>query len=550
MIDYDAKSWEHENMYAKEHVHSNIGLENVGLKVTDVKGLTVHWNMEPAELYEHIVRNGEGVITKHGAVRILTGQYTGRSPKDKFFVEESTSKDLIWWGSVNQPITEEIFENLYEKVLDHLSHRKNLYVLDTFAGTDERYRLPIRLVSEAAYHALFSWNMFVRPTASEQAQHSPEMTILAAPSLIAKPDEDGTRTGTFIIANLAKRIILIGGTLYSGEVKKGIFSIMNYLLPAQGVMPMHCSANVGPDGDAAVFFGLSGTGKTTLSADSSRTLIGDDEHGWSDSGVFNFEGGCYAKTINLSPEGEPEIYATTHMFGTILENVPLDEHRAPDFDDDRYTQNTRCSYPIDYIPNASDTGRAGHPTNVVFLTADAFGVLPPISKLSPEQAMYHFISGYTAKVAGTERGVTEPQATFSACFGAPFMPLHPTVYAELLAGKIKKHGTQVWLINTGWTGGPHGVGKRMSLKHTRRIVNAALNGELDDVEYEEEPFFGLMVPTTVPDVPSEILDPRNTWADKNAYDDKARSLAAMFRKNFAQFEDQASEDILAGGPKA
>lgn len=537
-------------MYAKEHVHSNIGLETVGLRTHDVRGLQVHWNLNPPELYERIVKNDEGVLTNDGAIRILTGQYTGRSPKDKFFVEEPTSRDNIWWGSVNQPVTEAVFDRMHEKVLDHLSRQKQLFVLDAFGGTDPRYRLPIRLVSEVAYHALFAWNMFVRATEEELATHRPQMTILAAPSLIAKPDEDGTRTGTFILVNLAKKLILIGGTLYSGEVKKGIFSVLNYLLPLQGVMAMHCSANAGPKGDTAVFFGLSGTGKTTLSADSSRTLIGDDEHGWSDDGIFNFEGGCYAKTIHLSPEGEPEIYATTKMFGTILENVPLRDDRSPDFDDSRYTENTRCAYPIHFIPNASDTGRAGHPENVIFLTADAFGVLPPVSKLSPEQAMYHFISGYTAKVAGTERGVTEPSATFSACFGAPFMPLHPTVYAELLAKKIKRHGSQVWLVNTGWTGGPYGVGSRMSLKHTRQIINAVLNGELSDVDYVEEPFFGLMIPKNVPGVPAEILNPRSTWADQNAYDEKAKALAGMFKNNFEQFQSRASSDILAGGPKA
>jgi len=539
-------------MYAKPHVHSKIGLEEVGLKPNDIKRLHIHWNLEPAELYEHIVRNGEGIMTREGAIRILTGQYTGRSPKDKFFVEEDESKENIWWGDINKPISEETFDHLHTKVLDHLSHQNDLYVLDAFAGTDQRYRMPIRVISEVAYHGLFSWNMFVRATEDELAEHVPSFTVLAAPSLIAKPDEDGTRTGTFILANIKKRMIIIGGTMYSGEVKKGIFSIMNYLLPLQGVMAMHCSANIGPKGDTAIFFGLSGTGKTTLSADSSRTLIGDDEHGWADDGVFNFEGGCYAKTINLSPEGEPEIYATTKMFGTILENVVLNEHRSPDFDDTRYTQNTRCSYPIHYIPNASDTGRGGHPENVVFLTADAFGVLPPISKLSPEQAMYHFISGYTAKVAGTERGVTEPQATFSACFGAPFMPLHPTVYAELLAQKIKQHNSQVWLINTGWQGNPEdsdGDYGRMKLKFTRAMVNAALDGDLADVDYYEEPYFGLMVPTSVPGVPSEVLDPRNAWSDKDAYDAKARQLAAMFKSNFEQFKDGASAEILSGGPK-
>jgi phosphoenolpyruvate carboxykinase (ATP) len=438
---------------------------------------------------------------------------------------------------------------MHHKVLDHLSQKQHLYVHDAFAGWDERYRMPIRVVSEVAYHALFSWNMFVRASDEELATHQPEFTILAAPSLMANPEVDGTRSSTFIGVNIEERLIIIVGSMYSGEVKKGIFSIMNYILPQKGVMPMHCSANMADDGSTAIFFGLSGTGKTTLSADASRTLIGDDEHAWTNEGVFNFEGGCYAKTINLSAEGEPEIYATTQMFGTILENVPLLEDGSPDFDDTRYTQNTRCSYPLHYIPNASTTGMGNTPKDVVFLTADAFGVLPPISRLSPEQAMYHFISGYTAKVAGTERGVTEPQATFSACFGAPFMPLHPTVYAELLAERIRKSGARVWLINTGWTGGAYGTGNRMKLAYTRRMVNAALAGELDDVEFIEEPVFGLMIPETVPDVPDELLNPRNTWQDKQAYDEKAKQLAMMFHDNFKTFKDRANTDILTGAPK-
>jgi phosphoenolpyruvate carboxykinase (ATP) len=535
--------------YAKTHVHSNVGLETVGFNLADARGIYVHWNLTPADLYEQAIRNGEAELTADGAIRVLTGQYTGRSPKDKFIVQQSPSQDLIWWGDINQPTTEEVFDNLHAKILDHLSHRPHLYVHDAFVGADTNHRLPIRIVSEMAYHALFSWNMFRRATEEELATHTPEFTVIAAPTLIAKPDVDGVRSGTFIIANIERKIIIIGGTMYSGEVKKGIFSIMNYLLPAKGVMPMHCSANTDEDNNTAVFFGLSGTGKTTLSADASRILIGDDEHGWSDDGVFNFEGGCYAKTINLSAENEPEIYSTTGRFGTILENVPLNLQRRPDFDSTRYTQNTRCSYPIHYIPNASETGVAGHPQNVIFLTADAFGVLPPVAKLSPEQAMYHFISGYTAKVAGTERGVTEPQATFSACFGSPFMPLHPTVYAELLAEKVKKHDSAVWLINTGWTGGPYGVGKRMSLPYTRAIVNAVLTAQVENASYVEDPFFGLMIPTSVPGVPDEVLLPRNTWPNQEAYDEKAKALAAMFHKNFEQFQDQASASILSGGPK-
>lgn len=529
-----------------EHVHSSVGLNTHGLE--GVK--QVYWNLQPPEYYEHAVRKGDGVLTDAGALRVLTGQFTGRSPKDKFFVDEPSIHDEIWWGPINQPVDNETFERLYQKVIKYLKE-KSLYVIDAFAGWDKNYRLPIRVVSEAPYHGLFSWNMFVRPTYEELANHKPEFTVLAAPHLYADPETDNTRSKTFIGVSLERSMIIIIGSMYSGEVKKGIFSVMNYLLPKKNVMPMHCSANVGPDGKSAIFFGLSGTGKTTLSADASRTLVGDDEHGWSDDGIFNFEGGCYAKTINLSPEGEPEIYATTQRFGTILENVPLDpDTRGPDFDDATYTQNTRCSYPLHYIPNASDTGVAGHPANVVFLTADAFGVLPPISRLTPAQAMYHFISGYTAKVAGTERGVTEPQATFSACFGAPFMPLHPTIYAEMLADKIQQHGSNVWLINTGWSGGAYGVGSRIKLKFTRRMLNAALNGELDDVEFKEEPFFGLSYPTSIEGVPDEILNPRDTWEDKEAYDKKAKELAKMFRDNFEQFAEVASEDILNAGPRA
>jgi phosphoenolpyruvate carboxykinase (ATP) len=526
------------------HVQKEISLDYLGLE----PGGDIYWNLTPAELYEHIVKNGEGILTEDGAIRILTGKFTGRSPKDKFVVDYDSIHDDIWWGDINQPVSEAVFNNLYQKALNYLNE-KDLYVVDAYAGADPDYRLPVRIVSEVAYHGLFAWNMFVRATAEELQKHSPEFTVVAAPFLEADPATDGTRTSTFIGVDFEKRVILIIGTMYSGEVKKGIFSVLNYLLPKKNVLSMHCSANIGPDGETAVFFGLSGTGKTTLSADASRTLIGDDEHAWTDSGVFNIEGGCYAKTINLSPENEPEIYATTQMFGTILENVPLDGGREPDFDDTQYTQNTRCSYPIHYIPNASDTGLGGHPQNVVFLTADAFGILPPISKLTPEQAMYHFISGYTAKVAGTERGVTEPQATFSACFGAPFLPLHPMEYATLLAEKIREHGSNVWLINTGWSGGEFGVGERINLPYTRRMVNAALSGELDDVDYTTEDFFGLSVPTQIEGVPDEILLPRNTWADKDAYDAKARELAAMFRENFKNFEDQATDEVINAGPQ-
>lgn len=527
----------------KSHPKSKTGLDYVGLG--DHKN--VFWNLTPAELYEQAILRNEAILTKDHALRVLTGEFTGRSPKDKFIVDQPSIHDDIDWGKVNQPISEDVFDNLYEKTVNYLKH-KDLFVKDLFCGADEKNRLNVRVVSEAAYHGLFSHNMFIRPSEDELKEHEPEFTVLAAPHLKADPEKDGTRTSTFILCNFEKKIILIGGTLYSGEVKKGIFSVMNYLLPKKGVMAMHCSANHDEDGKTAVFFGLSGTGKTTLSADPDKTLIGDDEHGWSDDGTFNFEGGCYAKTINLSKENEPLIHATTKMPGTILENVVLDENREPDFDDVSLTQNTRCSYPLDFIPNASETGTGGHPKNIIFLTCDAFGVLPPISKLSPDQAMYHFISGYTAKVAGTERGVTEPQATFSACFGAPFMPLHPTVYAELLADKIRKHESNVWLVNTGWTGGPYGEGHRMKLKYTRKMLSEAIAGNLDDVDYQSDPIYGVKVPTAVEGVPDELLIPRNTWMDKNAFDSKARELAKMFINNFKQFEDEASQELLSAAP--
>ena len=523
---------------------SKIGLDYLGLEHNQ----NVLWNLTPEEIYEEALANNEAVLTKDGALRVLTGKFTGRSPKDKFTVDTSSVHDDVDWGEINQPISEEVFDRLFEKTRDYLSDKK-LYVKDLYCGADSATRLNVRVVSEAAYHALFAHNMFIRPSEEELENHDPQFTVLAAPKLEAVPEIDGTKSSTYIICNFDKRIILIGGTLYSGEVKKGIFGVMNYLLPKQGIMAMHCSANMDENGKTAVFFGLSGTGKTTLSADPEKTLIGDDEHGWNNEGIFNFEGGCYAKTINLSEENEPMIYATTQMRGTILENVILDDSGCPDFDDVSLTQNTRCSYPIDFIPNASNTGRGNHPENIIFLTADAFGVLPPISRLTPEQAMYHFISGYTAKVAGTERGVTEPQATFSACFGAPFMPLHPTVYAELLAEKIRKHDAKVWLVNTGWTGGVYGVGSRMKLSHTRRMLSEAIAGNLADVEYVTDPVFGLEIPTSIDGVPDEVLIPRNTWSDAAAYDVKAKELAQMFIDNFVQFENQASEAILNAAPK-
>lgn len=522
---------------------SHIGLDNLGLK----NAKNIYWNLNPSQLYELALDNGEAMLTDKMAIRILTGKYTGRSPQDKFIVDEPTTSESIDWGDFNQPISAAVFDKLHKKMIDYLAD-KDLFVKDLYAGADPDYRLNVRIVSQVAYHAMFAHNMFIRPDKEDLKHHEPEFTVLAAPQFKADPETDGTQSSTFILCNFEKKLILIGGTLYSGEVKKGIFSVLNYLLPKQNIMAMHCSANMDEHGKTAVYFGLSGTGKTTLSADVDQILIGDDEHGWSESGIFNFEGGCYAKTINLDKENEPEIFQTTQMPGTILENVVLDADRKPVFNDDSLTQNTRCAYPIHYIPNASDTGLGNHPENIVFLTADAFGILPPISRLTPEQAMYHFISGYTAKVAGTERGVTEPQATFSACFGAPFMPLHPTVYAELLAEKIRTYNSNVWLVNTGWTGGPHGKGHRMKLAHTRKMLSEALAGHLDHIEYNEEPVFGLSIPSKISSIPSDILNPRNTWEDKDAYDKKANELADMFTENFNQFKQRASKEIIEAGP--
>ncbi|MEX0721452.1 MAG: phosphoenolpyruvate carboxykinase [Balneolaceae bacterium] len=526
------------------HPKSHVDLSTIGL----VDKETVFWNLTPAELYEQAILRNEAILTKDHALRVLTGNFTGRSPKDKFIVDQPSIHDDIDWGEINQPISEEVFDNIYQKMIGYLQD-KELFVKDMFCGADKKHRLNVRIVSEAAYHALFAHNMFIRPDDEKLKNHEPEFTVLAAPNLKADPEVDGTRSSTFILCNFEKKIILIGGTLYSGEVKKGIFSVMNYLLPKKDVMAMHCSANHDDEGKTAVFFGLSGTGKTTLSADPNKTLIGDDEHGWSDDGIFNFEGGCYAKTINLSKENEPLIFATTKMPGTILENVVVNENREPDFDDVSLTENTRCSYPLNFIPNASETGTGGHPENIIFLTCDAFGVLPPISKLTPDQAMYHFISGYTAKVAGTERGIDEPQATFSACFGSPFMPLHPTRYAELLAAKIRKHDSTVWLVNTGWTGGDYGTGHRMELSHTRRMLSEAIAGNLKNVSYKTDPIFGVQVPSEIEGVPSQVLTPRNTWSDKDAYDAKAKELAEMFRENFKQFESEASEELMEVSPR-
>src|SRR5215472_4787967 len=496
----------------------------------------VHWNYGPAELVEQAIRRKEGTLADGGPFCAVTSPHTGRSPNDKFVVKESSSEAKVWWGKVNQPIAPEHFDRLHADVLRHLNGQE-IFVRDLFAGADPEFRIPVRFVTPNAWQALFVYNMFLRPTVPEIAAFTPEWQVLHAPELAADPKVHGTKTSTFIVVNLAKRIILIGGTRYAGEMKKSIFTILNYLLPNRGVLSMHCSANVGEAGDVALFFGLSGTGKTTLSADPDRGLIGDDEHGWSDRGVFNFEGGCYAKVIRLSREGEPEIFQTTRMFGTVLENVVVDpETRKIDLDSAAITENTRSSYPIHYIPNHVAGGQGGHPSHIVFLTCDAFGVMPPIARLTPAQAMYHFLSGYTAKVAGTERGVTEPKETFSACFGAPFLPRHPNVYATMLGEKIARHGAQCWLVNTGWTGGPFGTGSRMKLPLTRTMVRAALGGQLDRTPTVREPAFGIEVPTDVPGVPADVLLPRRTWADPSAYDAQAARLADSFRKNFEQFE--------------
>ncbi len=512
---------------------------------------TVRWNLPPSALVEAAVRGGEGQLANEGPFIALTVPHTGRSPNDKFVVREPNTERDIWWGKVNQPLAPAHWTQLHNDVRTYLGRREELFVRDLFAGADPAHRVPVRFVSTHAWHTLFVSNMFLHPDTDELAAFEPDYTVLHAPELQADPARHGTRTGTFIVLHFAARTVLIGGTRYAGEMKKSMFSVLNYLYPLRNVLAMHCSANVGADGTVALFFGLSGTGKTTLSADASRGLIGDDEHGWSDDGVFNFEGGCYAKVIRLSAEGEPEIYAATRRFGTILENVVLDPAtRTIDLDDDRITENTRASYPIHFIPNYVPAGRAGHPKDIVFLTADAFGVLPPVARLTPEQAMYHFLSGYTAKVAGTERDVTEPQATFSACFGAPFLPLPPRRYAAMLGERIAAHRVRCWLVNTGWTGGPYGEGTRMKLAYTRAMVRATLDGRLDAVATRRDPVFGLEVPTAVPDIPAAILDPRGTWKDPSRYDAQAAKLARMFRDNFVQFADGVSDAVRAAGPRA
>jgi len=508
----------------------------------------VHRNDTAPRLYEETIRRGTGRLTAHGALNVDTTPYTGRSPKDKFVVRDQTTESSVAWGSVNQPFDPARYDALAARVREHLASRE-LWVQDLRAGADPKETLPIRLVTESPWHALFARNLFLRPEGAELAAHRPDFHILHAPTLSADPARDGTRSEAFVVLNFTARTVLIGGTRYAGEIKKSIFTVLNFLLPQRGVFPMHCSANVGPEGDVALFFGLSGTGKTTLSADPGRPLIGDDEHGWGDQGVFNFEGGCYAKVIKLNAEHEPEIFKTTRTFGTVLENVVMDGQGRLDLDSAAVTENTRAAYPIHQIAGVVADGRGGHPKNIVFLTADAFGVLPPIARLSPEQAMYYFLSGYTAKVAGTERGVKEPQATFSACFGEPFLPLHPSAYAKLLGEKIRRHAPAVWLVNTGWTSGPYGVGHRMAIPHTRTMIRAALAGSIVESSLAADPIFGLKTPRAVPGVPSEVLDPRATWSNPADYDAQARRLAAMFRENFARYQDQVEDEVKAAAPR-
>jgi len=498
-----------------------------------------------AMLYEDAIVRGDGRIAEGGPLVVDTGKFTGRSPKDKFVVREPGSEDRIWWGGNNE-IDEDHFEGLREKVVAYLDRQETLYVVDAFGGADPAHRIAVRVVTARPYHALFSKTLFIEPTDEDLETFTPEALVLHAPQVEADPRADATRTSTFVVLHPARTELLIGGTFYAGEIKKSIFTVLNDRLPLEGVLPMHCSANVSQDGEnVAIFFGLSGTGKTTLSADPSRLLIGDDEHGWGSNGVFNFEGGCYAKTIRLSPTAEPEIWKASHSYGTILENVIADGRGVLDLDDDSKTENTRAAYKLEAIANALPTKMAGHPQNVIFLTADAFGILPPIARLSREQALYYFLSGFTAKLAGTEIGVTEPQPTFSTCFAAPFLPQPPSVYAEMLGEKLDEHDATVWLVNTGWTGGPFGEGSRMPIAATRTMLAAALAGELDDVEFRVDPLFGFEVPTTVPGVEPKLLDPRSTWSDPEAYDRKARELARMFRDNFERFEDPA---LAEAGP--
>ena len=522
------------------------GLEAQGIKT----GANLHWNLVTAQLVETAVARGEGQLSADGPLVVETGAHTGRSAQDKFIVRDAETEATVWWGKSNKGMSPEHFAALKSDFLAALSEKQDLYIQDLFGGSQPENRVQVRVVTELAWHNLFIRTMLVRPQESELRGFEAEYTIIDLPSFRADPTRHGCRTETVIAVNFSEKLILIGGTKYAGEMKKSVFGLLNYLLPVDGVMPMHCSANIGPNGDTAVFFGLSGTGKTTLSADASRTLIGDDEHGWSDTAVFNFEGGCYAKMIRLSADAEPEIFATTKRFGTVLENVVMDPvTRVLDLEDNSLAENSRGAYPIDFIPNASEDNMGPVPRNIVMLTADAYGVLPPISKLTPDQAMYHFLSGYTARVAGTEIGVTEPDATFSTCFGAPFMPRHPSIYGNLLKDRIAKGNVDCWLVNTGWTGGKYGVGNRMPIKATRALLNAALDGSLNDAEFRTDPNFGFKVPVAVPGVDAGILDPRETWANKAEYDATAAKLVDLFVENFAQFADHVDEGVRQAAPK-
>ena len=515
---------------------------------TVVQTKKTHWNLTPPLLYEEVVKRGEAMIAEKGALVIYTGKSTGRSPNDKFFVREPSSMEHVWWEKVNKPFDQDKFEMLKARILDYFSS-KELFIQDCYGGADPVYRFPARIITDTAWESLFAYNMFLHADKLPGRDFIPEFTVLVASGFEAEPEIDGTRSDVVVAIHLGQKLALIAGTRYAGEIKKTVFTVLNYLFPLKGILPMHCSANIGVDGDTALFFGLSGTGKTTLSADPKRRLIGDDEHGWSDQGIFNFEGGCYAKVIHLSAEDEPQIFSITRRFGTILENVVIDpETRKIDLNDESITENTRASYLLSEIENYEPSGMGQHPCNIIFLTADAFGVLPPVSRLTPAQAMYHFLSGYTAKVAGTERGVKEPQATFSTCFGAPFMVHHPMVYARLLGEKIQKHQALCWMVNTGWSGGSFGVGQRMKIAYTRAILTSILCGDLDNVSFDHDPVFGVLVPQTCPGVPTEVLRPRNTWADPLAYDEQAHKLAGMFSSNFEKFGNIVPPEVLKAGP--
>ncbi len=523
--------------------NADIDLADLGLS----RAATIHFNLNEAQLYEMALRRQEGQVAKDGPLAVTTGKHTGRSAQDKFIVRDSTTEDSVWWDN-NKAMTPASFATLKREFMAH-TEGLELFVQDLYGGADETYRIKVRVITEFAWHALFIRHMLRRPEIQDLDKFKPGLTIVNLPSFSANPERHEVRSQTVIAINFAEDLVLIGGSEYAGETKKSVFSTLNYYLPPRGVMPMHCSANAGSDGSSALFFGLSGTGKTTLSSDAARQLIGDDEHGWSDDGIFNIEGGCYAKTIKLSADAEPEIYATTHRWGSVLENVMIDpDTREPDFDDGSLTENGRVAYPLHYISNASPTGMAGHPQNIIMLTADAFGVLPPIARLTPAQAMYHFLSGYTAKVAGTEKGVAGTQATFSTCFGAPFMPRHPSVYGNLLKDRIASHGATCWLVNTGWTGGAYGTGHRMPIKVTRALLSAALDGSLKSVNMRTDPWFGFEVPEQVPGIDSSILNPRSTWDDPAAYDEQARKLITMFSENFEKFEPHVDADIMAAAP--